>query len=162
MKFEFKKGIDTEKLPNFLDKIYEEELRDNKDINKTPWKYLKDHNVDFFHYENEKKEIVGVMVVIRSEFSNHFSFLYILKEYRKYFLGAKCFKYYFENYKDENKIFTCHLIKSLKKNIENFKKHYFFKVYDSSHKEKEVINWRNKCMKNNKNFYENKYLLWRR
>ena len=75
MKFEFKKGIDTEKLPNFLDKIYEEELRDNKDINKTPWKYLNDDNVDFFHYENEKKEIVAVMVVIRSEFSNHFSFL---------------------------------------------------------------------------------------
>ena len=35
MKFEFRKGIDAKKLPSFLDKIYEEELRDNKDINKT-------------------------------------------------------------------------------------------------------------------------------
>ena len=84
MKFEFRKGIDAKKLPSFLDKIYEEELRDNKDINKTPWKYLKDDNVDFYHYENEKKEMVGVMVIIRSEFSNHFSFLYILEECRKH------------------------------------------------------------------------------
>ena len=161
MKFEFKKGIDTEKLPNFLDKIYEEELRDNKDINKTPWKYLKDHNVDFFHYENEKKEIAGVMVIIRSEFSNHFSFLYILEEYRKHSLGIKFFKYYFENYKEKNKIFTLHVIKSLKKTIETYKM-LDFKIYESSHKDKEVVNWRNKCMKNDKNFYENKHLMWRR
>ena len=161
MKFEFRKGIDAKKLPSFLDKIYEEELRDNKDINKTPWKYLKDDNVDFYHYENEKKEMVGVMVIIRSEFSNHFSFLYILEEYRKYSLGIKFFKYYFENYKDKNKIFTLHVIKSLKKTIETYKM-LDFKIYDPSHVEKEVIGWRIKCMKNDKNFYEEKYLMWRR
>ena len=37
-----------------------------------------------------------------------------------------------------------------------------FKIYDSSHGDKEVINWKNKCMKNDKNFYEKKYLMWRR
>ena len=159
MEFNFKKGIDTKKLPNFLAKIYEEELLENKDINKTPWRYLKDDNVDFYHYEDEKKEIAGVMVVIRSEVSNHFSFLYILDEYRKHSLGIKFFNYYFKNYKDKNKIFTLHVIKSLKKTIETYKM-IGFKIYDSSHQDKEVIKWREKCMKDDKNYYEEKYLMW--
>ena len=84
-----------------------------------------------------------------------------MEECRKYSLGIKFFKYYFENYKDKNKIFTLHVIKSLKKTIETYKM-LNFKIYDPSHVEKEVISWRIKCMKNDKNFYEKKYLMWRR
>ena len=161
MEFKFKKGIDLKKLPNFLDKIYEEEFEGNKDVNSTPWQYINDDNVDFYHYENEAKEIIGVMVIIRSESSNHFSFLYILKDYRNHLLGKKSFEFYLKNYKDKNKIFTSHVIKSLAKTIE-FHKKLNYQIYDPSHQEKEVINWRNKCLKNDKNYYKNKFLMWRR
>ena len=153
LNLKYKKKTSSNKLNQFLKKIFEKEFKENKKKTDTPWKYLKEKKFKFF-YCCLDNNIIGVVVIMDLKLTRHLSFLYILKEYRGLGLGKLMLKKYFLRTK---KIKTIHVIKNLKRTLFFYKKLKFTTHKRSSNSI--VKSWILRCEKFDIKTFKKKYLL---
>ena len=106
------KTISFERLKKFLSQIKEKDFIKIAKINNETWRNYRSKKKFFYYFVLDKeKEYVASMVVLKTSYSNHLYFLYVLKSHRGTGLGTKLLKKFFLI--DKRKMKTVH-IKKLK------------------------------------------------
>lgn len=149
--------IKKKELLKFISKIEGKEFFLNKNINNAPWKYRKLKNFTF-RYVKINNEVVASLVIIKTSYSNHLSFLYILKNKRGKKIGSKLLSI-FENYQINKKLKTVHVTKTLKNSLIFYKKNKYKKIY----KKNDILlnRWKKRCLSFDKNTFKTRYLLFK-
>ena len=149
--------IKKKELLEFISKIEGKEFFLNKNINNAPWKYRKLKNFAF-RYVRINNQIVASLVIIKTSYSNHLSFLYILKNKRNKKIGSKLLSI-FENYQVNKKLKTVHVTKTLKNSLKFYQKRKYIKIYRKNYI---LLNrWKKRCLSFDKNTFKTRYLLFK-
>lgn len=151
-KIKIKKTSKKKFLKTFLDSIKEKEMKKEKKIYNTPWKYMYNKNLNFrFVFFN--KRLICVISYINTYYSRHLYFIYTQKDFRGLGLGEFLLKKYFLNTK---KFKTIHVDKDQK--IINFYKKFNF-VVPKNYGHFLTRKWLKRCSNFSKNSLLNKKLL---
>ena len=91
------KTISFERLKKFLSQIKEKDFIKIAKINNETWRnYRSKKNFFYYFVLDKEKEYVASMVVLKTSYSNHLYFLYVLKRHRGTGLGTKLLKKFFQ------------------------------------------------------------------
>ena len=151
-KIEIKKTSNKKILKIFLNSIEEKELKKEKKISNSPWKYMNKKNLNFrFVFFNKK--IISVISYINTYYSRHLYFIFTHKNIRGLGLGEFLLRKYFLNTK---KFKTIHVDQMQK--IINFYKKFNF-VVPTDHGHFLTQKWIKRCSNFSKNSLTNKKLL---
>ena len=103
------------KLKRFLRNIKEKNFLINTSFKNTPWIHFKNTKFVFNKIEI-KKEIVGIIVIIKLKLNTHLQFFYISKNYRSKGIGNKILA----KILPKKKFITVHVPKKLNIRTEKF------------------------------------------
>ena len=85
-KIKIKKNSNKKFLKIFLNSIKEKELKKEKKISNSPWKYINKKNLNFRYIFFDKK-LISVISYINTNYSRHLYFIYTHKDFRGLGLG---------------------------------------------------------------------------
>lgn len=151
-KIKIKKNSNKKFLKIFLNSIKEKELKKEKKISNSPWKYRNKKNLNFRYIFFDKK-LISVISYINTNYSRHLYFIYTHEDFRGLGIGEFLLKKYFLNTK---KFKTIHVDK-IQKIIKFYKKFNFVVTEDHGHFL--TRKWLKRCSNFSKNSLESKKLL---
>ena len=152
------KTINLKRLKNFLSQIKEKDFIKIAKINNETWRNYRSKKKFFYYFVLDKeKEYVASMVVLKTSYSNHLYFLYVLKRHRGTGLGTKLLKKFFQI--DKRKMKTVHIKKKLKRTIRYYAKNNFTNKLD--YKDNNLKKWIKRCKAKNKHHFKTRELLYK-